>query len=297
MAVASTVGDVLNDVRRAVANAVRGRVVGPDAAQRAAEIWRTPGPRRFTADDPIWRVHADSSMFLGGIRALLLQALHPLAMAGVAQHSDYREDPWGRLQRTSDFIARTTFAIDDEADRAVRIVKAVHKRVRGTARDGREYDASDPHLLMWVHVAEIESFLVAHQLFGARPLSASDADRYVAQTAGTARALGVIDPPQSVAELSRVLTAYRPELKTTPEARDVARFLLLRPPLPVPLVPAYGLLAAGAAGSLPGWALRMLGVPHLPLVTSTVTRPAGWVGARGVRWLLTSVDIPEKYGR
>ncbi|QHC00368.1 DUF2236 domain-containing protein [Epidermidibacterium keratini] len=288
---------MLHDTRRAVAGALRSRVVGPDAAQRAAEIWQKPGPRRFTASDPIWRVHADSSMFIGGIRALLLQALHPLAMAGVADHSDYRGDPWGRLQRTSGFIATTTYAVDDDADRAVRIVRAVHKRVHGRTRDGREYDASDPHLLMWVHVAEIDSFLAAHQLFGKRPLTDDEADRYVAQTGATARALGVLDPPRSVAELADVLALYRPELESTPEAREVAKFLMLRPPLPLPLVPAYSLLSSSAAGSLPSWALRMLHLPHVPRVTSMLTRPAGRLGASGVRWLMSSVDLPEKHGK
>lgn len=288
---------MLHQTRQAIATAVRDRVVGPDAAARAAVIWQTPGPRRFSATDPIWRVHADSSMFIGGIRALLLQALHPLAMAGVADHSDYRGDPWGRLQRTSGFIATTTYAVDDEADRAVRIVKAVHKRVRGRTRDGREYDATDPHLLKWVHLAEIDSFLAAHQLFGRRPLTADEADVYVAQTGGTARALGVNDPPGSVAELNDALAAYRPELESTPEAREVAKFLMIRPPLPLPLVPAYSLLSSSAAGSLPSWALRMLRLPHVPRVTSMLTRPAGRLGASGVRWLMSSVDLPEKHGK
>ena len=109
-------------------------------------------------------------MFIGGIRALLLQSLHPLAMAAVAQHSDYRGDPWGRLQRTSYFLAVTTFGQASDAREAIARVKAVHRHVTGTAPDGRPYAASDPHLLTWVHIAEADSFLRAHTRFGAEPL-------------------------------------------------------------------------------------------------------------------------------
>ena len=105
-------------------------------------------------------------MFVGGMRALLLQSLHPLAMAGVAEHSDYRHDPWGRLQRTADFLAATTFGPESEAERAVARVRAVHEHVQGVAADGRPYRANDPHLLRWVHLAELESFLVAYRRYG-----------------------------------------------------------------------------------------------------------------------------------
>ena len=134
-------------------------------------------------------------MFVGGLRALLLQSLHPLAMAGVAEHSDYRGDPWGRLQRTSTFLAVTTFGPAADAQRAVDRVRGIHQRVHGIAPDGRPYHASDPHLLEWVHVAEVDSFLLAHQLYGAAPLDQSGRDGYVADTARVAAALGVPDPP------------------------------------------------------------------------------------------------------
>src|SRR3954447_21270527 len=134
------------------------RVAGPEGPQRRERIATAPGPRWFAEDRPIRRVHGDASMFVGGLRALLLQSLHPLAMAGVAGHSGYRGDPWGRLQRTSYFLAVTTFGRAEDAEAAVRRVKAVHDRVRGVAPDGRPYAASDPHLLKWVHVAEVDSF-------------------------------------------------------------------------------------------------------------------------------------------
>ena len=113
----------------------------------------------------MWRVHADASMFPGGVAALLLQSLHPLAMAGVAGHSGYKGDPWGRLQRTSHFLATTTFGTVEDAEATIARVRAIHERVRGRDPKGRPYRASDPHLLRWVHVAEAHSFLTAHQRY------------------------------------------------------------------------------------------------------------------------------------
>ena len=172
-------------------------------------------------------------MFVGGLRALLLQSLHPLAMAGVAEHSNYRDDPWGRLQRTSTFLAETTFGSAVDAQRAVDRVRGIHRHVHGVAADGRSYTATDPHLLEWVHVAEADSFLRAHQLYGAAPLDQAGRDGYVEDMAEIAARLGVVDPPRSERELAERLEAFRPELRSTTAARDAARFLLLTPPLPL----------------------------------------------------------------
>ena len=121
----------------------------------------------------MWRVHADAAMFPGGVAALLLQSLHPLAMAGVAGHSGYRGDPWGRLQRTSHFLATTTFGTVEDAEATIARVRGIHERVRGKDPRGRAYRASDPHLLRWVHVAEAHSFLTAHQRYALEPLTAA----------------------------------------------------------------------------------------------------------------------------
>src|SRR6476660_7733071 len=131
-------------VKDAIAGDIRSRVVGSRVRERVGEIHDSDGPRWFEPDRPIRAVHADSSMFVGGIRAILLQSLHPLAMAGVAQHADYRNDPWGRLQRTADFLARTTYGTVDQAEAACRRVQAVHEHVVGVAPDGRPYAAADP---------------------------------------------------------------------------------------------------------------------------------------------------------
>ncbi|MGB9013494.1 MAG: oxygenase MpaB family protein, partial [Aeromicrobium sp.] len=174
-------------VRQHIGGALFERVAGDEGPARRERIWNTPGERRYGPDTAIHRVHSDASMFVGGIRALLLQSLHPLAMAAVDQHSGYRGDPWGRLQRTSTFLAETTFATIEQADQAMAVVRSVHDRIAGVTPDGRPYRASDPHLIRWVHVAEIDSFLRAHDRYGRTPLDASGRDAYVAETAHVAR--------------------------------------------------------------------------------------------------------------
>jgi uncharacterized protein (DUF2236 family) len=208
-------------------------------------------------------------------------------MAGVAGHSGYRGDPWGRLARTSTFLAVTTYATAEDAQAMVERVRAVHERVRGTAPDGRPYAASDPHLLRWVHVAEIDSFLRAHQRFGKAPLDARGRDGYVADTARIARALGVLDPPTTEAELAAQLAAYRPELASTQEARAAARFMLLHPPLPLAARAPYALLGSAAVGLLPRWARWPLRLPYLPLTEATVVRLTGTGIVAGIRWAMT----------
>ena len=222
----------MDSFRARVGAAIFERVAGPQGRDRRRQIHVSAGERWFAEDRPVRRVHGDSSMFIGGIRALLLQSLHPLAMAAVAQHSDYRGDPWGRLQRTSYFLAVTTFGRADDARAAIARVRAVHERVTGTAPDGRPYAASDPHLLTWVHIAEADSFLRAHSRFGTRPLDQAGRDGYVADMARIGAELGVPDPPRTEAELADRIARYRAELAATAQARDAARFLLLSPPLP-----------------------------------------------------------------
>jgi uncharacterized protein (DUF2236 family) len=232
-------------------------------------------------------------MFIGGISALLLQSLHPLAMAAVAAHSGFRGDPWGRLQRTSTFLAVTTYGTAEDAQRAVDHVRGIHERIRGKTPEGLAYHAGDPHLLGWVHAAETDSFLRAHQRYGAHPLDDAGYDAYVADTARVAEALGVTDPPRDRRDLSECLAAYRPELRATSEARAAARFLLLQPPLPLAARPFYAGLAANAVALLPPWARGMLWLPRLPVVEDIAVRPAGHVLTRTIRWAMTPPQRPR----
>ncbi|WP_434442908.1 oxygenase MpaB family protein [Lentzea sp. E54] len=274
---------MLEALRRQLGEGLFERVVGPDRERHARRIHESPGPRLFADDRPIRHVHADNAMFIGGLRALLLQSLHPLAMAAVAQHSDYRTDPWGRLQRTSLFIGVTTFGSAEDAHQAVERLGRVHRHIHGTAPDGRRYRADDPHLLAWVHVAEVDSFLRCHQRYGDKPLA--DYDGYVADMAVIAHAMGIPDPPRTTAELDARLQSYRAELRGTPEAREAARFLLLKAPLPWPARGPYAILAANAVASLPLWARIPLRLPYLPITEATGVRLAGHALMRGLRWV------------
>jgi uncharacterized protein (DUF2236 family) len=277
---------MLDSIRRRVGDTIFARVAGDEGPSRRDRIHFSEGPRRFERDSAICQVHSDASMFVGGIRALLLQSLHPLAMAAVDAHSGYRGDPWGRLQRTSTFLAETTFGTIEDADTAIAVVRAVHERVRGTAPDGRAYVAADPHLIRWVHVAEVDSFLRAHDRYGARPLAAGGRDAYVAETAHVARALGALDVPETVAELDQVLAGYRPELKGTPAARRAARFILVHPPVPLALRAPYALLSAAAVGMMPRWSRWPLRLPYLPLTEATAVRTSGIVVTEAIRWAM-----------
>lgn len=221
----------------------------------------------FGPDSVTWQVHGDLSMAVGGVRALMLQALHPLAMAAIAQHSDFRDDPWGRLQRTAGYVAAVTYGTTTEAARAGARVRAVHRRLAGIEPEsGEHYRVDDAELLRWVHCAEVDSFLAAYQGCGRR-LDAAAADRYVAEQTRGAALVG-LDPlavPDSVAGLGHYFGAVRPQLRTTGEAHRTLRFLL-QPPLPLTLRPAWAVLASVAFGLLPRWARRRYG-------------PGGWLTA------------------
>ena len=276
-------------VQRKLGLALRSRVAGDDAPERAKRIWGAEGERWFTPEDPIWRVNADAAMFPGGLAALLLQSLHPLAMAGVAGHSGYKGDPWGRLQRTSHYLAVTTFGTIVDAERAIEHVRSRHRVVRGTDERGRAYAADDPHLLRWVHVAEISSFLAAFQAYAATPLSDAEADLFVHQTTRAASLLGATDLPHTVAELEQVIDSYRPELESTSAAREATRFMLLNPPVPLLLRPGYALIAAGGVALLPAWARRSLRLPLRGPGLAVASR-AGSVSASLVRWGMAGLE-------
>jgi uncharacterized protein (DUF2236 family) len=284
-----TIGTLPNP-RDSIAKAVRERVAGDFEAQHA-EIWR-PGERWFDERDAIWRVHGDTSMFIGGVRALLLQALHPVALHAVVEHAGFRRDFWGRFQRTSRYIALTTYGTVPDAERAIATVRAIHRRVHGTTPDGRPYSADDPHLLMWVHAAEVDSFLRAFEAFGADALTPAEADDYVRQTGFVAAQLGVIDPPTTVAELTATLESYRPELSGAGPAREASSVLLVRPPFSGFTRAGYHLLAASAVSILPSWARTQLLLPALPITERALIRPLGRSAMSTLRWALTD-DLSE----
>lgn len=274
-------------IRSLLGRTLRSRVAGEDADAKAFLIWGAPGERWHSPEDVIWHVNGDAAMYAGGIRALLLQALHPAAMAGVAGHSGYRSDPWGRLQRTSEFIAMTTYGPIPSAEALIAKIRAVHERVRGKTDDGTPYRASDPHLLEWVHIAETHSFLASYQRFGERKLTQAETDEYVAQAAPVGELLGAVDLPRTEAELLAAIERYRPELRASEAALDTVAFLLKTPPVPWPARPGYWMLAAGAIATLPAWARRELKLPAGRWFDVLIGWPMGRFSTAIVRWALT----------
>ena len=223
-------------------------------------------PGLFGPDSISWQVHGDfSSMLIGGISALMLQALHPLALAGVWDHSNFREDMLGRLRRTGQFISGTTFGSTRDADWLIDKVRTIHLQVTGTAADGRPYAASDPQLLTWVHVAEVSNFLAAHLRYRNPDLSPADQDRYYEEIAVVAERLGARDVPRSRQAVADYLQAIRPQLQCDERSREVLR-LLLAAPAPSRLAKPFGALMMQAGiDLLPDWASAQLGLSQSPL--------------------------------
>jgi uncharacterized protein (DUF2236 family) len=252
----------------------------------------------FGPDSVTWRVQADPSFSVGGLRALLLQALHPVAMDGVARFSGaFRDDPWPRLGRTATYVQTLAFGTRTEAVRAVTRVRGIHSRLGGTEETtGRAYRVDDPDLLLWVHCCEVDSLLDTARRAGL-PLTGTDADRYVAEQVTAAELVGIPagDVPATVAELAVYVDRMRPSLAVTPAARDAYRLILL-PPMPAwvryltPAQPAWGGLASLAVALLPQWARRLYSLPGLG-----VTDAAATVALRGFRQ--TMLVLPDRARR
>jgi len=271
-------------VKRRIAKAV-SVLSSEDSVREPPAPWDPNDPPFIAPDSPVRTVHADPAMFVGGVRALLFQTLHPTVMYAIANNSDYLNDPLGRLHRTGEFLGATTFGTAQQARQAFTIVKTIHAHVTGTLPDGTIYRADDPHLLGWVHATEVDSFLAAYQRYGAHPLTDDEADRYVADMAVLGEELGLDEAPRSRAELAAMLDMYRHELSPTQECRHTTRFLFA-PPLPLTLLPFYGLVFSAAAAQLPHYARSMLLLPVAPGIDPLVLRPAVRAITSSLRWAL-----------
>lgn len=239
----------------------------------------------MTADDGLfgpasvtWAVHSDPVFPVAGVRALLLQALHPVTMAAVAQHGGFDEDFWGRLERTVQYVNTTTFGSADEARRTIARVRGVHRRLRGTdPRTGEPFRLDEPDLLMWVHCCQVESYLGTARRAGA-PIDAMAADRYVAEQVLAAELIGIPAgmAPTTTTGLTDYFDAVRPDLAVSDDARRAVRQLAVPPMaswvrLLTPAWPAWLTLAGLAAGLLPRWARRMYRLPGLPTTDAAAT--------------------------
>jgi uncharacterized protein (DUF2236 family) len=244
------------------------QLVGRSAASYVSGVPDIPADDGFFGPASItWKVSTDLASPVAGLRALMVQALHPLAMAGVDQHSDWRQDPVGRLAATSGYLAAITFGERAVAERSAARVRRIHERVRGVdAVTGKPYAAGDPALLLWVHVALVDSSLAAGHAFGT-PLPAGDGDRYVAEMVTAAELLGVPRSmiPASVAGLGEYIASVRPELRCTPAASESMSYLLSPPGLDEDLTEIWQDVRDGAVAVLPQWAREMYGYDVPPL--------------------------------
>jgi uncharacterized protein (DUF2236 family) len=237
------------------------------------------GPRSVA-----WRVHGDvTSMMVGGVTALLLQMLHPAVLAGVWDHSRFREDMSGRLRRTARFIALTTYGGREEAEEVIARVRRIHGHVRGTLPDGTPYSANDPALLAWVHLTEATSFLDGWIRYAEPGMSGRDQDRYFAEMAVVAEMLGTDPIPRSRREALELTHAMRPALRFDSRTREVARIILGQPSPNRLLEPLQTVAMGASVDLLPAWARRMHGLPE-PVLSRPLLR-AGTLGiARTLRW-------------
>jgi uncharacterized protein (DUF2236 family) len=267
-----------------------------DLGPAAADLDDPHDPGYFGPESVTWRVHGDPAMALAGFRALLLQGVHPLVMAGFDANSVFRDDPWGRLQRTGEWVGTVTYGTRAEADRAGTRLRAVHARLAPgiEPETGRSYRIDDPDLLLWVHCTEVESFLSTYRRCGGS-LSPQDADRYVAEMVTSARLVG-LDPaavPRTTAEIEQYYERVRPQLHVTTVARRNALWGFA-PPMPrwvqlvTPARPLWASLVTIAAGMLPPWARRLYGLPGLP-----TTDVAATLSGRALRTAL--VALPDQW--
>jgi uncharacterized protein (DUF2236 family) len=237
----------------------------------------------FAKDTPIRLVHADLvGMMTGGVRSLLLQMLHPHALQGVLDHSNFREDMHGRLQRTARFIAVTTFGDQDIAMATIRAVNRIHARIEGTLPDGTPYNATNPRTLAWVHVVEAQSFLAGYLRHVRPDMPVADQDEYYRQFAVIARALGADPVPETRAEAEAIFRELRGDLRSSPAAREVAQLVLNQRPKGTP-VAVQTVITAEAVAMLPDWARSMLKLQR-PRLTALPARAATWGVGRTLRW-------------
>ena len=252
---------------------------GPTPLARTLDHPGDPG--LLGPDSVSWRVIGDAAAFVGGIRALVVQTAHPEVVAGVEDHSRYRSDPLGRLTRTSAYVTETTYGSLPEVEAAVALVRGAHRGVAGRSARGRAYGASSPALAAWVHNVLTESFLAAYQAFGPEPLSTAEADRFVAEQARIGALLDADPLPTTAGALTRWVTSH-PDLAASDAQRAALEFLR-SPPLPLPVRPAYRLLFAAAASTVPE-ALRA----RLDLHPAPWSAPVGRSALGALRWALGS---------
>ncbi len=247
-----------------------------------------------------WEVVGDAAAFVGGIRALLVQSAHPEVLAGVTAHSRYRDDPLGRLSRTSAYVTATSYGAAPEVEAALSMVRRAHRGVAGTSWRGRTYAADDPAHAAWVHNVLVDSFLAAFAAYGPRPLEDAEADRFVAEQTRLGVRLGASPLPATAGDLRRWIVEH-PDIASSREVAETVAFLR-RPPLPRAVRPAYRLLYEAAAATIDPPLRDLLGVrvrPGSAAVGAAVVSALRWALGSSPSWFLAlrRVGAPIPPGR
>ena len=256
-------------------------------------------PGLFGPDSVTWPVIGDAAAFIGGIRALIVQAAHAEVVAGVSDHSRYRVDPLGRLSRTSAYVTATAYGAMPEVDEAVGIVRTMHRRVTGVSHRGRPYSADTPEMAAWVHNALTDSFLVAYQVFGPGPLTAAEADRFVTEQTAVGALLDADPMPETAPALAGWLE-HHPDVMPSPGMEETVAFLR-KPPLPLIVRFAYRLLFLAAAATITPRLRRTLGIRRIPgaiTIGRLMTAFLRWSLGSSPSWhlALLRVDAPVPAG-
>lgn len=248
-------------------------------------------PGLFGPASMVWRVHAHfTAMMVGGLSSLIVQALHPRALAAVWDHSQFRDKLKDRLSRTAFFVAATTYGSEAFAMKAIQRVNAIHSRITGTDLQGRPYVANEPVLLNWVHLVEATSFLAAYQHLAKTPLSPAEADQYMAEMAMLGHLLGGVDLPSTVAAAEGQMRSYQAELRFDQRAQEVVG-LIASYPTDVLDKPFMGLVLESSFDLMPDWVLQMLGRSKACALPVQARRLALQLASEPLQWMLDEQGV------
>ena len=283
----------VNTLKTLALNAIGERVRGITGATASLDDFAKPkgDPGLFGPESVAWQVHADfAAMMVGGLSSLIVQSLHPRALAAVWDHSDFRHKLKERLGRTAHFVAATTYGSEAMALNAIRRVNTIHANIRGVDLQGQPYVANEPKLIRWVHLVEVTSFLAAYQHLAKQPLSAQACDHYISEMSRVGHLLGAVELPLTRAETQTELQAFANELSFDARAQEILKIIQA---YPVDLLdkPWMALVLKCAFDIMPSWALDCMG--HLPAcaVQKHVTRLVVQRSAEPVQWMLNQQGV------
>lgn len=274
-------------------NAIGERVRGITGSTASLDVFATPkgDAGLFGPDSVAWQLHADfTAMMVGGLSSLIVQSLHPRALAAVWDHSDFRNNLKERLGRTAYFVAATTYGSEAVALNAIRRVNTIHANIKGIDLQGQPYVANEPELIRWVHLVEVSSFLAAYQHLAKRPLSPQACDQYITEMARVGHLLGAPDLPQTCAATQAELLDFVDKLRFDARAQEILQIIQAYP-VDVLDKPWMALVLKCAFDIMPPWALKMMEQTPSCAAQQHVVRFAVQACAEPVQWMLNQQGV------